>query len=408
MELDVNTLFLVTMHVEIMLGLFLFLAWAQNFGKQALGWWGTAHLLRAVSIMLFGMHGSVAEWISIDLANAVLFGSFALTWSGARVFDERSAEPVWCLVGIAIWLLVCRLPQFANSVELRMLVGSGIVTTYTWLAAYEFWRGRDEALVSRWPAIFMLFAHGALFLLRTPLGVLLQLSPGNEFAMSAWLELLSIESLLFTISIAFILLAMAKERMELRHRAAAQTDSLTGIANRRGFLEQSASSKRWAADLRPTAVMLIDLARFKPINDTYGHAIGDRALQILADTARIAVGSSGLVGRWGGDEFAMVIYDTTRNDAAALAEKIRAAFERNALDIDGRPARATISIGMVFSSAGPLNLPALLVHADQTLYRAKERGRNRIEVADHDTKWQDTSAVVTSLEAHRRRAATAA
>ena len=51
-----------------------------------------------------------------------------------------------------------------------MLVGSGIVTAYTWATAYEFWRGRDEALVSRWPAIFMLFAHGALFLLRTPLG----------------------------------------------------------------------------------------------------------------------------------------------------------------------------------------------------------------------------------------------
>ena len=88
-------------------------------------------------------HGSIPAWASIDLANAVLYGSFALTWSGARVFDRRSAEPVWCMVGVIIWLLACRLPQFAASIELRALVGSFIVTTYTWLAAYEFWRGRD-------------------------------------------------------------------------------------------------------------------------------------------------------------------------------------------------------------------------------------------------------------------------
>ena len=213
-DLDVNTLFMVTMHVEIMLGLLLFFAWAQNFSKTALAWWGSSHLLRAVSIMLFGMHGSIPAWASIDLANAALFASFALTWSGARVFDRRRAEPVWCMVGVVIWLLACRLPQFAASIELRALVGSFIVTTYTWLAAYEFWRGRDEALVSRWPAIFMLFAHGALFLLRTPLGVMFHISPANAFSQSAWLELLSLEALLFTISIAFILLAMAKERTE--------------------------------------------------------------------------------------------------------------------------------------------------------------------------------------------------
>ena len=175
-----------------MLGLLLFFAWAQNFSKTALAWWGSSHLLRAVSIMLFGMHGSIPAWASIDLANAVLYGSFALTWSGARVFDRRSAEPVWCMVGVIIWLLACRLPQFAASIELRALVGSFIVTTYTWLAAYEFWRGRDEALVSRWPAIFMLFAHGALFLLRTPLAAMFHISPPTRFrrvpgwSSSAW------------------------------------------------------------------------------------------------------------------------------------------------------------------------------------------------------------------------------
>ena len=389
MNLDVNTLFMVTMHVEIMLGLLLLFAWAQNFSKPALAWWGSAHLLRAVSIMLFGLHGSVPDWVSIDVANAVLFGSFAVTWSGARVFDRRSPEPVWCMVGVVIWLLACRLPQFSTAIELRALVGSGIVTAYTWLAAYEFWRGRDEPLVSRWPAIFMLFAHGALFLLRTPLGTMLQLPGTNVFAYSGWLELLSLEALLFTISIAFILLAMAKERTELSHRTAAATDSLTGIANRRGFLEQSAASKRWAMDVRPTAVLLIDLDRFKPINDQHGHPVGDRVLQIFAETAAAVVGSSGLVGRWGGDEFAAVLYDTGRDRAAAMAERILGGFQKAAAVIEGRPVGATASIGMVFSAAGPLDLPALLVQADRALYRAKEGGRNRVEIASSDSIWSD-------------------
>ena len=393
-DLDVNTLFMVTMHVEIMLGLLLFFAWAQNFSKTALAWWGSAHLLRASSIMLLGMHGSIPVWASIDLANAALFGSFALTWSGARVFDRRTAEPVWCLVGVIIWLLACRLPQFSASIELRTMVGSMIVTTYTWLAAYEFWRGRDEALVSRWPAVFMLFAHGALFLLRTPLSAVLQISPTSTFSQSAWLEMLSLEALLFTISIAFILLAMAKERTEYRHREAARTDVLTGILNRRGFLEQSASSNRWAMDLKPTAVMLIDLDNFKSINDRFGHAVGDRVLRIFAETAASCIPTAGLIGRWGGDEFAAVLYDTERDEAQTAAQRMQETFQKLAAEIDGHRVNATLSIGMVLSSEGPFDLSALLGQADEALYLAKELGRNRIEVASPETIWSSGLARV--------------
>jgi diguanylate cyclase (GGDEF)-like protein len=381
MDLDVNTLFMVTMHIEIMLGLLLFFAWAQNFSKRALAWWGSAHLMRAGSIMLLGLHGSVPDSLSIDFANAVLFGSFALTWCGARVFDRRSPEPAMALIGVALWLLACRLQAFTTEVELRVLVGSGIVTVYTWAAAYEFWRGRDEALVSRWPAIFMLFAHGALFLLRTPIASVTHVAPGNSLAMSGWLELLSLEALLFTISIAFILLAMAKERTEYGHRAAARTDPLTGIANRRGFLEQTEASHRAGAGGQPTAVLLFDLDHFKSINDQYGHAVGDRTLQIFASIAKSHVGDAGNVGRWGGDEFVAVLTNTTRDIAATVAERIQVAFEKAAADIDGRLLRATVSTGMAFNSHGPFELPATLLKADQALYRAKENGRNRLAIA---------------------------
>ena len=101
MGLDINTLFLVTIYVEAMLGLLLLFAWIQNANIHAVAWWGCAHLLRAASVMLFGMYGTVSDAISIDLANAILFTSFAVTWTGARVFDGRDVQPVY-LVGGAI------------------------------------------------------------------------------------------------------------------------------------------------------------------------------------------------------------------------------------------------------------------------------------------------------------------
>jgi diguanylate cyclase (GGDEF)-like protein len=398
MDLDVNTLFMVTMQVEIILGLLLFFAWAQNFSKRALAWWGSAHLLRAVSIMLLGLHGSVPNSLSIDFGNAVLFASFALTWCGARVFDRRAAEPALALIGVAIWLVACRVPAFAASPELRLLVGSGIVTAYTWLAAYEFWRSRDEALVSRWPAIFMLFTHGSLFLLRTPIGTMSNAETGNGLAMSGWLELLSLEGLLFTISIAFILLAMAKERTEYHHRTAASTDALTGIANRRGFLEQAMAQRAAASANSPVAVLLFDIDHFKRVNDRFGHPVGDRTLQIFAETAKAHIGELGTVGRWGGDEFVAVLFDTSREIAATVGERIQRTFEDTAADIDGRVVGATVSTGVAFSGHGPFELPALLLRADQALYQAKEDGRNRLAITMSDIRSsseEDTAHIVT-------------
>jgi diguanylate cyclase (GGDEF)-like protein len=285
---------------------------------------------------------------------------------------------------------------------MRSMIASGIITTYTWLTAYEFWRGRSEPLVSRWPAIFMLFAHGALFLLRTPLAAILPWSPGNHMLGSVWLTVLSFEALLFTISIAFILLAMAKERTELLHRTAAMVDPLTGIANRRSFLQDAAQlAKRHSANPRPTAVLLIDLDHFKSINDRFGHALGDRALEIFAEAARQSIRSSDLLGRLGGEEFAAVLSDTSRDKAVAVAERIRASFAQAALEVDNRPLGATVSIGVVHCEGAALDVPELLAQADQALYFAKENGRNRVEVASLEMilKRKDENAAAAAAPA---------
>lgn len=375
---------MVTIYVEAILGLLLLFAWAQNTQIYAVAWWGFAHLIRAGSIVLFGMYGTAPDLITIDLANALLFTAFAVTWTGARVFDGRPVEPVYLVTGAVIWLLVCRLPVLADSIDIRAMIASSIITAYTWLTAYEFWRGRNEQLVSRWPAIFMLFAHGALFLLRTPLVTLLPWSSTNMYG-SVWLTVLSFEALLFTISIAFILLAMAKERTELRHRTAAMVDPLTGIANRRAFLHEAGlMAKRHHAHPKPTAVMLIDLDHFKSINDRFGHALGDRVLEMFTDSARQSIRSSDLIGRLGGEEFAAILFDASREKAAAVAERMRDNFARIAQDVGGFPVCATVSIGLVHCEEPVLDVPELLAQADQALYFAKSNGRNRVEVASLD------------------------
>jgi diguanylate cyclase (GGDEF)-like protein len=382
MNLDVNTLFLVTIYVEAMLGLLLLFAWVQNAAITAVAWWGSAHLLRASSVVLFGMYGSVPDWISIDLSNAVLFTAFAATWTGARVFDGSSPSIVGLFGGAVLWLVVCRIPVIAHSLEARILISSFIIAGYTWAAAYEFWRGRSEPLVSRWPAIFMLFAHGALFLLRTPLSTVLPWVPDTQVFESVWLTVLSFEALLFTIAIAFILLAMAKERTELLHKTAAMVDPLTGLPNRRAFLEGGVQlAHRIDADPRPAAVLLVDLDHFKTINDSFGHALGDRVLQVFAETAIANIGPHDLIGRLGGEEFAIAVYDADSNRAMDMAETIRRTFADIASEVDGQPVMATCSIGVAVSDEGPLDMSSLLGQADQALYAAKERGRNRCELA---------------------------
>jgi len=141
-------------------------------------------------------------------------------------------------------------------------------------------------------------------------------SPTNEVVGSVWLTVLSFEALLFTIALTFILLAMAKERAEFRHKTAALVDPLTGIANRRAFLmEGTHIMKQQSMNGCPGAVLLIDLDHFKSINDRFGHAIGDRVLQVFDESASANIETTDLIGRLGGEEFAAVLYDVDRESA---------------------------------------------------------------------------------------------
>jgi len=160
----------------------------------------------------------------------------------------------------------------------------------------------------------------------------------------------------------------------------AMTDVLTGILNRRGILDnfekEIAKCQRFA---RPLAVLMIDIDLFKAINDTYGHASGDLAIQTVALTLQTTLRNTDELGRFGGEEFLVVLSDLQRDGAISAAERFREHVNNIELMLADRRVRITVSVGISFyRDADDSN--TLLERADKALYIAKANGRNRVEI----------------------------
>ena len=175
----------------------------------------------------------------------------------------------------------------------------------------------------------------------------------------------------------------ARRNAEQRAREAtvlASTDELTGIANRRAFLQQLDREIEASIEYGwPLAVALFDVDHFKLVNDRYGHAVGDRVLQHIAQRAVASVRGGDLVGRLGGEEFAILMPGSSAQEAAIVAERLRRAVQAATPEPAPLPC-VTVSIGIA-QREDQRTAEALLATADGALYTAKDEGRNRIRVA---------------------------
>ena len=195
--------------------------------------------------------------------------------------------------------------------------------------------------------------------------------------------LIHFETIIFAIGTAVCLVALVKERDEAASRTAANIDPLTGIANRGAFMESGERViERCRRQSGPVSVMMFDLDRFKAINDTYGHAVGDAVIRKFCAAAAAALRPNDAFGRLGGEEFAVAMPGSGVEAAVVRAERICASFAEDCRFIGDHRANATVSGGVSASANGEHTLSALLEYSDAALYRAKAEGGNRVKRAD--------------------------
>jgi diguanylate cyclase (GGDEF)-like protein len=380
MHLDVQTLSVVTVFITALLGALLVFAGLQNRMIRAPMWWGAAHIVNAIGLGLLTSRGAAPDFVTVDIANALVLFGYGLTWTGARVFDGRAIRPYLVLLAPAAWMLLCLVPGFGAAPNLRIIVVSTALAAFALMTAEEFWRGRDEPLMSRWPSIIVLLAYAAALLARVPATLLTPVFADDSLLSGLSFALLAFGTLLFTVVMAFLQLNMTKERTELKHKINSLVDPLSGVANRRAFLDGAAALlTRQEIEHEPLAVMLFDLDHFKQINDRFGHAVGDAVLQTFAGTATTTLGADVLFARIGGEEFAACLPVGDLDEAFAIADRVRRNFAGAAMRFGSEDLLPSVSGGVTLACDPHAGVLELLSIVDRALYRAKEHGRNRVE-----------------------------
>jgi diguanylate cyclase (GGDEF)-like protein len=382
--LYVPTIYVLMLSVMVLLGALTLFAWLQNRAIRALAWWSASVLVMAAALGLLCLRGAIPDIYSTDVAYAVLFTACALMLEGTRCFEGKRPSPSVLMAGALTWIAACQIPALYDSATARMMIVSAAVGLYSLGCAYVLWTGRAEPLLSRWPLIVLTAFGGGLFLVRIPLTLAHPIAAAPVASFDAlhsfWFAIVSTLTLLFFIALNYLFLALTKERNELAHKRASMTDALTGLDNRRAFME-FAGQRLNAGASGTVAFLLFDLDWFKAINDGHGHAMGDRVLRLFAHTLSANLPRDSIAGRLGGEEFAAIVSGPDRQATIAAAERVRESFATAARIVDGVAIAATVSVGLADADDRPADIKALCERADKALYRAKALGRNRVESA---------------------------
>jgi len=397
-SLDASTLVVVATCITTLLGMFLLFV-SKRDSVRALAWWGSAYIIGGFSVALWSRSGALPDSMYASLPHALLFVACGMMWSAARLFHGRNVLWVSMFAGAVIWFLATNVDSFVEVTNDRFVLSALIVATYTFLTAFELWRERRKTQVRRWIGIFVPILHGSIFLIPIPLASLLPQGNGLVTLATGWIAIFAIEALLYAVGMAFIVLVLAQDRTVHLHKTAAETDLLTGVFNRRAFL--AGANKLMTAQAKrrgQVGVLLFDLDKFKSINDRFGHAVGDDVLKLFAQTACAAIRTTDIFGRFGGEEFAIILPGGVE-EAVLVAERVRFAFEVRAGEVSGHEINGTVSIGVTSATVpknfDPRMIDEMLVRADHALYRAKENGRNRIEISEPMPEWPSLPGVAS-------------
>jgi diguanylate cyclase (GGDEF)-like protein len=393
LSLDVPTLAFVSVALAGLLGVFLVICWVQDRTVPSLAWWGSAYLMGASSVALW-LAPSPRFHIPPEVPEAMTLLACGVVWSGIRLFHGRALKPLLAVAAAVAWPVLCDLPGLAEGSDARVGLGAVLVAAYTFVIAFELWRERRKSLFSRTAAIVVPSLHAAIFLMPVAMQAYMP-----HRAASQLLTVFALETMIYAVGAAFIMMLMVKDRHVYVYRRAATTDHLTGLPNRRAFLQDAATlCAMQARKGQPVTLMMFDLDHFKSINDRFGHAIGDEALKVFAQVLSTSMRASDIMGRLGGEEFAAIVAGNMET-TTRIAERVRAGFETAGQVIADLPVGGTVSIGAVTAAEAVVDVDALLACADAALYEAKRSGRNRICAAPDAAQG---SAVVPEATAQRR------
>ena len=350
--------------------------------REGLGLWAAALLLHTLAYGLLLLRGAVSDWVSVWLANVMLSASFALTLAAVCQFRERPTP--WGFMLLPMVLTALGFVWAKDSYAMRLQLSGGIFSLQFALALWFLWRPQSLQIgAGIWLMSCGLVLQISLLLgravlvwrLGVPGGGLMQ--PGGT------------QSLIFMVGFAVIILAslgfilMTKERADAQNHYFATHDGLTGLFNRRALITSlERDLARAARNREDYSLILLDVDHFKYVNDHHGHLVGDQVLRHISQVLTAKLRAQDLVGRYGGEEFLLLLPSTPLGGALQLAQTLREHMEATACTVEGQVLTVTISLGVVSCQPRPGDSWQPLLHAaDEALYRAKSQGRNQVQCA---------------------------
>ena len=381
--LDTRSVLVVAVAMAALMGGVSFVFASVERRTRALRLWGWSLLLFALGLTLVALRAKLPEAIGSLVADTILFGAAIPMLRSVRSFNAEPGDDVtgWLLV-----LLGCALILYWSLLRpdqsARIAAFSAIMALqYLRVAAY---------LLRTLPAsgrASQIFTAGviALFAGSCALRAILTLAAEDlvdYFAPSNLQSTSLLGYLVLYLAATLGVMWMEIQRLEADLVKLATTDSLTGMLNRRMFLDATEREiSRCKRSGETFGFAMFDLDHFKLINDRHGHIAGDRVLRAFADTLRGVLRPHDLLGRYGGEEFALLLPGIDRNAAAAIVERCRQAVEQRRFAHEGAAIQLTVSAGVAAFDADGNDLNALIAAADAALYQAKREGRNRVAAA---------------------------
>ncbi|KIL98945.1 GAF domain/sensory box/EAL domain protein [Paramagnetospirillum magnetotacticum MS-1] len=354
-------------------------------GMDGLGHWAWASVVGALSFAVAGTGAGMSGDTSLSVAHGLVILGFCLVWDGFRRFLGRKPFAPRVYVGLGgVALALILYSHLQGSLHVRAAANSLAICAISAGVARELlWRAPPKQLAMRL-AGWVYFLNAAFFALRgVSVGLDLEFMGGRlSYGITA---LATLWWLCVTISVTLCMVLMAGERLqeELNHQAS--RDPLTGALNRRAF--SGLAEKELARARRsglPLSVLMMDLDHFKQVNDRLGHGGGDDALCLFVALAGRLLRTEDLFCRFGGEEFLALLPGSTAVQSLVVAERLRTIFTEEAgQDVPGAaslPFAMTVSVGIA-QLAEDDGLEEIIRRADAALYRAKDLGRNRCELA---------------------------